>query len=177
MPAPTASRHVTQCGIGRQRSALPRPILALLLLTDDGRLQASISEPASRLRKHYWVQVEGSATDEHLRALRQGVLLKDGPATALEADLVAEPARLWPRTPPIRSRKRIPTSWLDVVIDEGRNRQLRRMTAAAGLPALRLIRHRIGPWNIGDLRPGEQRTIQTASARKQLVAERQAPLA
>jgi 23S rRNA pseudouridine2457 synthase len=136
----------------------------LLLLTDDGRLQAQIAEPRFKLRKHYWTQVEGIPDAGQLSALENGVELKDGPATALSATPIDEPPALWPRQPPIRERKHIPTSWLDIVIDEGRNRQVRRMTAAVGLPTLRLIRHRIGPWALGDLQPGESVRIGNSSA-------------
>ncbi len=142
----------------------------LLLLTDDGRMQAKISAPRAKLSKHYWVQVEGEANDEHLQALLAGVKLKDGRAKADQITIIAKPGSLWPREPPIRERKSIPTSWLDLVISEGRNRQVRRMTAAAGLPALRLIRHRIGPWSLDVLQPGESSQIETSVAWKQLPA-------
>ena len=140
----------------------------LTLLTDDGRLQARISQPRSKLPKHYWVQVEGEANDGHVQQLLTGVALKDGPAAAEQASIIPEPQELWPRDPPIRERRHIPTSWLDIVISEGRNRQVRRMTAAVGLPTLRLIRHRIGPWTIGDLAPGESRQIGNDDAWKNL---------
>lgn len=140
----------------------------LVLLTDDGRLQARISQPQAKLAKHYWVQVEGDATSNQVNALLQGVSLKDGPARAEQAAIIPEPADLWKRDPPIRERKSIPTSWLDIVISEGRNRQVRRMTAAVGLPALRLIRHRIGPWSVDGLRVGQVRQLETDAAWKQL---------
>ena len=136
----------------------------LVMLTDDGRLQARISEPKHKLDKHYWVQVEGEATHSQMSALQNGVHLKDGMARALEASLRNEPDPLWPRDPPIRQRKSIPTSWLEVVINEGRNRQVRRMTAAVGLPALRLIRQRVGPWALDSLQPGESANMETAEA-------------
>jgi len=136
----------------------------LTLLTDDGRLQARISQPRSKLAKHYWVQVEGDAGDAHLEELLTGVLLKDGPAVASRASIIPEPPSIWPRNPPVRERRHIPTSWLDIVIDEGRNRQLRRMTAAVGLPTLRLVRHRIGPWSLDNLDPGDTRSIETEQA-------------
>jgi len=132
----------------------------LLLLTDDGRLQARISQPKARLEKHYWVQVEGEATDTQLQTLMSGVTLKDGPAVARRISVINEPEKLWLRDPPIRERRHIPTSWLSLIITEGRNRQVRRMTAAAGLPALRLVRHQIGPWKLDALRPGEFLTLQ-----------------
>ena len=142
----------------------------LLLLTDDGRLQARIAEPRFKLPKQYWAQVEGVPRPEQLAALTAGVELNDGAARALRAEQIDEPADLWPRQPPIRERRNIPTSWLDIVIDEGRNRQVRRMTAAAGLPTLRLIRHRIGPWALDGLRPGESVRMERPAAWNRLRA-------
>ena len=136
----------------------------LLLLTDDGRLQARIAEPRFKLDKHYWAQVEGTAEEAQLATLESGVSLKDGIAGALSATQIDEPSSLWPREPPIRERKSIPTSWLDIVIDEGRNRQVRRMTAAVGLPTLRLVRYRIGPWSLDGLNPGDSVRIETSAA-------------
>lgn len=136
----------------------------LVMLTDDGRLQARISEPKHKLDKHYWVQVEGEANCDQMAELQDGVRLKDGMARALQASLINEPDPLWPRDPPIRQRKSIPTSWVEVVINEGRNRQVRRMTAAVGLPALRLIRQRVGPWSLKSLQPGESASMETAEA-------------
>ncbi len=144
----------------------------LVLLTDDGHLQSRISEPKHKLDKHYYVQVEGAATNDQVQALLAGVVLKDGPAAALHTSIIPEPDGLWPRKPPIRERRHIPTSWLDIVINEGRNRQVRRMTAATGLPALRLIRHRVGPWSLGDLQPGESSVVSTDDAWKLLKAYR-----
>ena len=136
----------------------------LLILTDDGRLQARISQPLNNLKKHYWVQIDGAASEKNNASLLAGVTLRDGKAKAESAALIDEPSDLWPRTPPIRYRKSVPTSWLDITISEGRNRQVRRMTAAAGIPTLRLIRHRIGPWSLGGLRPGESLVMETAQA-------------
>ena len=131
----------------------------LLLLTDDGALQARISQPGSGLAKVYHAQVEGRAEPGHLSRLLAGVVLKDGPASAIDAALIDEPANLWPRDPPIRFRRAIPESWIRLAITEGRNRQVRRMTATVGLPTLRLIRVQVGPFGLEDLRPGESRSI------------------
>lgn len=130
----------------------------LLLLTDDGILQARISSPKFKLPKTYWAQVEGEISDEALAQLRAGVSLNDGPSRAAKAERLAEPA-LWPRDPPVRFRKQIPTSWLSLTITEGRNRQVRRMTAAVGFPTLRLVRAQIGDWPLGELQPGQWRKI------------------
>ncbi len=148
----------------------------LMLLTDDGRLQARITEPCSKLAKSYLVQVDGSAELQHLERLTAGVPLKDGVARALDAQLVPTPPVVWPRDPPIRYRASIPTSWLEMSIDEGRNRQVRRMTAAVGLPTLRLIRQRIGPWSLGTLQPGESRSVDNDDAWKDLQSWAQVPL-
>ena len=129
----------------------------LILLTDDGKLQARISQPESRTRKTYLAQVEGAPTPEQLTRLVQGVRLKDGVARAVSARAVDEPAWLWDRDPPIRYRASVPDSWLEIVLTEGRNRQVRRMTAAVGLPTLRLIRYSVGDWTLDGLAPGEWR--------------------
>lgn len=131
----------------------------LVLLTDEGPIQARVSDPRFHLLKTYWVQVEGVADAEVLKRLRAGVRLTDGAARALEARAIDEPAALWPRDPPIRYRARIPSCWLELVIDQGRNRQVRRMTAAVGLPTLRLIRAAIGPWKVDGLSPGQSRAL------------------
>jgi 23S rRNA pseudouridine2457 synthase len=131
----------------------------LLVLTDDGRLQALVADPRHKLEKGYWVQVEGTPTDGQLEALRTGVDLGDFATRPALVDAIPEPPGLWPRDPPIRVRRAIPTSWLDVRIREGRNRQVRRMTAKAGLPTLRLIRYRVGPWALDGLSPGQSREV------------------
>ncbi len=137
---------------------LDRDSEGLLVLTNDGRLQARIADPRHQIEKTYWVQVEGVPTDAQLQRLRDGVTLKDGPTLPAEVRALAEP-QLWPRDPPVRFRKHIPTAWLEITIREGRNRQVRRMTAAVGLPTLRLVRTRIGPWRLGDLPPGTWREV------------------
>ena len=131
----------------------------LLLLTDDGKLQARITQPRSKTAKTYWVQVEGAPTEQQLQRLVRGVELKDGKAKAVSARRIEEPAGLWERDPPIRYRASIPDSWVEIVLTEGRNRQVRRMTAAVGLPTLRLIRASIGPWSLEGLQPGESRKL------------------
>ncbi len=133
---------------------LDRDSEGLMVLTDDGRLQARITHPKHKMPKTYWVQVEGIPDEAALRALREGVTLKDGPTLPARAALIDAPAGLWPRTPPIRVRKSVPDSWLQLEISEGRNRQVRRMTAHVGHPCLRLIRAAIGPWQLGTLAPG-----------------------
>ncbi|MCQ4257084.1 pseudouridine synthase [Stutzerimonas stutzeri] len=137
---------------------LDRDSEGLLLLTNDGQLQARIADPKHKLAKTYWVQVEGEVSAEQLQRLRDGVELNDGMTLPAEAQQLDEP-QLWPRTPPVRFRKSVPTSWLELVIREGRNRQVRRMTAAVGLPTLRLVRVRIGPWSLDGLQPGEWREV------------------
>ncbi len=128
----------------------------LLLLTDDGALQARIADPRHKLDKVYWVQVEGEPDDRALRALAAGVDLPDGRTRPARARRIDAPA-IWPRVPPIRERRHIPTAWIELAIREGRNRQVRRMTAKVGHPTLRLVRARIGRWSLDDLGPGEWR--------------------
>jgi len=130
----------------------------LLLLTDDGVLAHRITDPRHKLAKTYLVQVEGTPDEHALRQLRDGVVLNDGPTLPAEVERLAEaPPWLWPRDPPIRFRKHVPDAWLRLTIREGRNRQVRRMTAAVGLPTLRLVRVRVGSYALGDLEPGESR--------------------
>ena len=131
----------------------------LLLLTDDGALQARITHPRHKLPKVYWVQVEGEPTDAALAALREGVDLGDLVTQPAGARLIAEPAGLWPRVPPIRHRARIPTAWLELTLREGRNRQVRRMTARVGFPTLRLVRATIGRLGLAALAPGAWREV------------------
>ena len=131
----------------------------LLLLTDDGRLQARIADPRFGKEKGYLVQVEGSPTDADLESLRRGVRLKDGMTRPARVELI-DPPQLWPRVPPVRFRKEIPTTWLDLTISEGRNRQVRRMTAHIGFPTLRLVRYRVGEWSLAGIEPGQYRIIE-----------------
>lgn len=133
---------------------LDRDSEGLLLLTNCGKTQHRISDPKHKMAKTYWVQVEGLISDTALAQLTKGVELKDGLTLPARAEHLAEPD-IWPRTPPIRQRVDIPTSWISLTITEGRNRQVRRMTAAVGYPTLRLIRVQIGNWALGDLRPGQ----------------------
>ncbi|MFZ5466370.1 MAG: pseudouridine synthase [Pseudomonadota bacterium] len=136
---------------------LDRDSEGLVVLTDDGRLQAVIADPRHKLAKTYLVQVEGEVTNEALEQLCRGVILNDGSTLPCDARRIAEPAWLWERVPPVRFRKAIPTSWLELTIREGRNRQVRRMTAAVGFPTLRLIRWAVGPWTLEGLALGAWR--------------------
>ena len=129
----------------------------LLLLTNDGKLQARIADPRFKMEKTYWVQVEGVPDEAALERLRCGVQLNDGPTRPAQARLMASPPDLWQREPPVRVRQSIPTNWLALTITEGRNRQVRRMTAAVGFPTLRLIRAAIGPHTLEGLAPGTYR--------------------
>ncbi|MFN3311020.1 MAG: pseudouridine synthase [Thermomonas sp.] len=163
------------------RSATPRPTLAgfglpadvypagrldfdsegLLLLTDDGGLAHRLTDPRHKQPKTYWVQVEGDPGEAQLQRLRDGVRLADGPTRPARARLLPAPA-LWPRDPPVRFRKTVPDAWLELELREGRNRQVRRMTAAVGLPTLRLVRVAIGPHRLQGLAPGEWRVLASA---------------
>ncbi|RLT97367.1 pseudouridine synthase [Ketobacter sp.] len=129
----------------------------LLLLTGNGPLQHRLTDPKHKLPKTYWAQVEGEITETALAELRHGVALKDGKTLPARATRIDEPALLWERVPPIRYRANIPTSWVELIITEGRNRQVRRMTAAVGYPTLRLVRWAVGPWSLDTLQPGESR--------------------
>lgn len=139
----------------------------LLLLTDNGKLQSLISHPKHKVSKKYWVQVEGTAQETHCRQLCSGVQLNDGMAKALSCKLINPPI-VWPRIPPIRERKTVPDSWIELELQEGRNRQVRRMTAAVGLPTLRLIRAQIGNFSLQQLKPGEHMTITARSVNAML---------
>ena len=137
---------------------LDRDSEGLLILTSYGKLQHYISQPRYKMAKTYWAQVEREITPEAIDYLRTGVKLKDGTTAPARVQVIDEP-EIWPRNPPIRERKNVPTSWIEISITEGRNRQVRRMTAEAGFPTLRLIRVAIGPWQLGDLQPGQYREI------------------
>ena len=157
-PRPTLSDHIRETDV-YPAGRLDRDSEGLLLLTDDGRLQARISDPRHKLPKTYLAQLEGIPDKAALRALRSGVTLKDGPTRPARARIVSPPAWLWPRDPPIRERQSIPDTWIELIITEGRNRQVRRMSAAVGHPTLRLIRTSIGNWSLDGLAPGEYRAI------------------
>lgn len=155
-PRPTLSGFIDEPGF-YPAGRLDRDSEGLMVLTDHGPLQARIANPKYKLTKTYLVQVEGTADDKSLDALRKGVTLKDGPTRPAKAKLATPPADLWPRSPPVRFRKSVPDTWLEITISEGRNRQIRRMTAHVGLPTLRLIRLQIGDWHLNQLRPGAWR--------------------
>ncbi|MDP3674370.1 MAG: pseudouridine synthase [Novosphingobium sp.] len=154
-PRPTLSAYIDVPGV-YPAGRLDADSEGLLLLTDDGRLQARIADPRFKLAKSYWVQIEGNPADADLAPLRKGVLLKDGMTLPAEVARI-DPPPLWPRDPPVRFRKSVPDCWLELTIREGRNRQVRRMTAAIGLPTLRLVRCRVGEWVLNGLAPGEWR--------------------
>ena len=172
---PTLKDYVTERNV-YPAGRLDADSEGLLLLTDDGKLQARISHPGGKLPKRYWVQVEGVAGLQHVERLMNGVELKDGNARAISAELIPEPKNLWTRDPPIRERRNKPVSWLDLEVDEGRNRQVRRMTAAAGLPTLRLVRHAVGPWSLDDLPCGESRRMTGKKAWQRLESYAEEPL-
>jgi 23S rRNA pseudouridine2457 synthase len=157
---PTLSDHLDLPGV-YPAGRLDLDSEGLLLLTDDGRLQARIADPKFKTAKTYLVQVEGDADEAQLEALRRGVKLKDGLTLPAEAEAIAAPP-LWPRDPPVRFRKTVPDCWLRLTIREGRNRQVRRMTAAVGLPTLRLVRWSIGKWNVEGVEPGRWREVAAA---------------
>lgn len=154
-PRPTLADFVKVPGV-YPAGRLDQDSEGLLLLTDDGRLQARIADPRFKMPKTYLVQVEGDPDDATLEPLRRGVKLKDGVTLPAEARRI-EPPALWDRDPPVRFRKTVPDCWIELTIREGKNRQVRRMTAAVGLPTLRLVRWRIGDWSLDDVPPGEWR--------------------
>jgi 23S rRNA pseudouridine2457 synthase len=156
-PRPTLSAFIDVPGV-YPAGRLDMDSEGLLLLTDDGRLQARIADPKFKTPKTYLVQVEGTPDDASLEALRRGVRLKDGPTLPAQVERIDDPA-LWPRDPPVRFRKTVPDCWLKLTIREGRNRQVRRMTAAVGHPTLRLVRWGIGDWTIEGIAPGEWREV------------------
>lgn len=139
----------------------------LLILTDEGDVQHCLSHPKHKQEKTYWVQVDGDITDEALEQLKKGIKLKDGVTKPAKAKKIAEP-KLWPRNPPVRYRAEIPTSWCELCITEGKNRQIRRMTAAVGFPTLRLVRYSIGEFTIDSLAPGEWRKMDTPQSLKEI---------
>ena len=157
-PRPTLSDYIAEKGV-YPAGRLDRDSEGLLLLTDDGAFQARISHPRFKAPKTYLAQVEGLPDDAALETLRNGVTLNDGRTRPAMARRVPEPDWIWPRDPPIRVRQTVPDSWLELTLTEGRNRQVRRMTAAVGHPTLRLIRIRIGDWSLDGLAPGEHRAI------------------
>lgn len=158
-PRPTLSAYVDEPGF-YPAGRLDRDSEGLLLLTDDGALQARIADPKHKLSKTYLVQVEGAPSEADLAPLCTGITLKDGPTRPAKARLIAPPA-LWPRDPPVRFRKTVPDSWVEITLTEGRNRQIRRMTAHIGFPTLRLIRWRIGNWTVDGLPPGRFVMVET----------------
>ncbi|WP_172330897.1 pseudouridine synthase [Mangrovicoccus sp. HB161399] len=152
-PSPTLSAFIDLPGV-YAAGRLDKDSEGLLVLTDDGRLQARLAHPKHRTAKTYWAQVEGIPDEAAIRALCDGVALKDGLTRQARARLIPEPESLWPRDPPVRYRKSVPDSWVELTITEGRNRQVRRMTAAVGHPTLRLIRARVGAWTLDGLESG-----------------------
>lgn len=159
---PTLANHIPLPGV-YPAGRLDRDSEGLLLLTDDGKLQHRLTDPRHQTWKTYWAQVEGEPEAAALERLRHGLELNDGPTLPALARRMNEPA-IWPRDPPVRYRARIPTAWLEIRICEGRNRQVRRMTAAIGHPTLRLVRSTVGRWRLGALQPGQWRRINAPQA-------------
>lgn len=163
-PRPTLSDWLDMPGV-YPAGRLDRDSEGLMVLTDDGPLQARISSPRTKLPKLYWAQVEGAPCDADLEPLRRGITLKDGPARPVSAQLIAAP-ELWPRVPPVRYRKSVPDRWIALTLTEGRNRQVRRMTAAIGFPTLRLVRAGVGPWRLDGLALGAWRDADPGALRR-----------
>jgi 23S rRNA pseudouridine2457 synthase len=157
-PRQTLSDYVDVPGV-YAAGRLDKDSEGLLILTDDGRLQDRIASPKHKMPKTYWVQVEGTPAEASLQSLRQGITLKDGKTRPAKVRRMDEPAGLWARTPPVRFRKSVPDCWLEITISEGRNRQVRRMTAAAGHPTLRLIRYSIGAWTLDGIASGQWKDV------------------
>ena len=157
---PTLADHVPVKDV-YAAGRLDRDSEGLVVLTDDGALQHKITDPNNKMEKTYWAQLENMISDEALQGLRDGVDLRDGRTRQARAKRIAEPATLWPRVPPIRQRRHIPTSWIELTLSEGRNRQVRRMTAAVGFPTLRLIRYRVGSWTIDGIPCGKYVALKT----------------
>ena len=151
---PTLADYITEKNV-YAAGRLDMDSEGLVVLTDDGKLQHKITDPNNKMEKTYWVQVEHEINDEALQVLSSGIELNDGVTLPARAKQIEAPALLWPRIPPIRERRNIPTSWLELTLKEGRNRQVRRMTAAVGFPTLRLIRYRVGSWTINGINSGE----------------------
>lgn len=158
-PAATLSHYISIPDV-YAAGRLDKDSEGLLILTDDGALQQKITHPKFKQPKTYWVQVEKEPDLAAIAALQKGVELKDGLTRPAEVRVIEEP-ELWPRTPPVRFRKNIPTSWLEITISEGRNRQIRRMTAAVGFPTLRLVRIQVGDWRLDNLKPGQWLEVHT----------------
>jgi 23S rRNA pseudouridine2457 synthase len=154
-PRPTLSDFIDVPGV-YPAGRLDRDSEGLMVLTDNGKLQAKISNPKFRSPKTYLAQVEGVPSEDQIAALQQGITLKDGPTRPAQAEMI-DPPDLWARTPPVRFRKSVPDAWLRLTITEGRNRQVRRMTAHVGLPCLRLVRWSVGEWTLDGLQPGQWR--------------------
>ncbi len=157
---PTLSAYIDVPGV-YPAGRLDQDSEGLMVLTDDGKLQARIADPKHKLTKTYLVQVEGAPTDTDLQKLRDGVTLKDGPTRSAKARLIDPPA-LWDRDPPVRFRKSVPDNWVEITIGEGRNRQIRRMTAHIGFPTLRLVRWRVGNWTLDRIESGQWRDADDA---------------
>lgn len=155
---PTLAAYISEPGF-YAAGRLDRDSEGLVVLTDDGQLQHRLSDPGHKMAKTYWVQVEGVPDDAALQQLRDGVDIQGKKTRPAKARRIEPPANLWPRDPPIRFRKNVPDSWIELVLTEGRNRQVRRMTAAVGFPALRLIRYAVGDWTINGLGPGESKKL------------------